>query len=247
LYRSRGIIHNPGAAPRGDGAPTKNGSTARPDGGVEMEFAMLEKRHPRKQVERREEAETKILTAAIRLLVDKGYDRFTLAEVGELAGYSRGLPAHYFGKKEDLLVEMMRYIIENYRSGVAKIDDVEAGLPHLIARIRTYTAGAGNRASRALGVLIAEAMFWPKLKRTISDLHSRGWKNWEDEIRAGVAAGNIRSDVNVAAQAAVIYAFLRGQMMFAGLDPKYDVQGTTDEFIATLTQRIAATPRKVKS
>jgi AcrR family transcriptional regulator len=200
---------------------------------------MLATKQPRKQVERREEAEAKILHAAIRLIVDRGYDRFTLTEVGEVAGYSRGLPAHYFGKKEDLLLEVVRYIVENYRAGIAKRDDVEPGLPHLIARIRSYAAHAGNHATRALGVLIGEAMFWPKLKRTIADVNTRGHANWEEEIRAGIRAGNIRPDVNVAAQASVIYSFLRGQMAFAGLDPKFDVKGTTDEFIETLTQRLS--------
>ena len=200
---------------------------------------MLATKQPRKQVERREEAETKILHAAIRLIVRKGYDRFTLAEVGDLAGYSRGLPAHYFGKKEDLLLEVVRYIIGNYRASVAKRDDLEPGLPHLIVQIRTYADGAANPATRALGVLIAEAMFWPKLKRAISDINSRGQLAWEEEIQAGVRAGNIRPDVNVAAQASVIYSFLRGQMAFAGLDPKFDIKGTTDEFIDTLTQRLS--------
>jgi AcrR family transcriptional regulator len=200
---------------------------------------MLSTKQPRKQVERREEAETKILHAAIRLIVIKGYDRFTLTEVGEAAGYSRGLPAHYFGKKEDLLLEVVRYIIEGYWAGVAKSHDVEPGLPHLIMRIRAYAAGAGTPGTRALGVIIAEAMFWPKLKRAISDLNSRGQTGWEEEILAGIRAGNIRPDANVSAQASVIYSFLRGQMAFAGLDPKFDVKGTTDEFIETLTQRLS--------
>ena len=66
------------------------------------------------------------------------------------------------------------------------------------------------------------------------------WPENIQEIRAGIRAGNIRPDVNVSAQASVIYSFLRGQMAFAGLDPKFDVKGTTDEFIETLTQRLSA-------
>jgi TetR/AcrR family acrAB operon transcriptional repressor len=194
---------------------------------------------PRKQVERREEAEAKILNAAIRLIVEKGYDRFTLTEVGEVAGYSRGLPAHYFGKKEDLLTEVVRYIVDNYRTDSSQIDKALAGLPRLIAAIRIYSKGAGSRESRALGALITEAMFRPKLKRAITTLHLRGAANWEERILAGVAAGNVRPDVNVKAQAAVIYAFLRGQMTFAGLDPKFDIEATAEEFVQTLAQHLA--------
>jgi TetR/AcrR family acrAB operon transcriptional repressor len=223
-----------------DGAPRIAGLGDRQTSGVAMELGMAASKQPRKQVERREEAETKILHAAIRLIVDKGYDRFSLAEVGEAAGYSRGLPAHYFGKKEDLLSEVVRYIVDNYRLDTSKTDNVEAGLPTLIARIRAYGQVSGSRGSRALGTLIAEAMFRPKLKRTVSALNLQGAKRLEAEIQAGIAAGNVRPDVNVKAQAAVIYAFLRGQMAFAALDPKFDVAGTTEEFVQTLTERLAA-------
>ena len=48
-------------------------------------------REPITHVERREEAESKILAAAAKIIAVKGLERFTLAEVGETAGYSRGL------------------------------------------------------------------------------------------------------------------------------------------------------------
>jgi AcrR family transcriptional regulator len=210
------------------------------DNGDQRKSGMSANRQPRKQVERREQAATRILDAAIRLIGEKGYDRFTLAEVGERAGYSRGLPAHYFGKKEDLLSEVMRYIIENYRKGITKFSDVEPGLPHLIAKIRAYSAGGANPAPRAFSLLVAEAMVRPKLRRTIADINSQGTLSWENEIRVGIKAGNIRADVDVTAVAAMIYSFARGQMAFATHDPKFNVNDTTEEFIATLTQRLAA-------
>ena len=52
---------------------------------------------PRTQSDRRDTAEARILDAALRIVAERGTDGMTLAEVGEAAGYSRGLPAHYFG------------------------------------------------------------------------------------------------------------------------------------------------------
>ncbi|WP_337188123.1 helix-turn-helix domain-containing protein [Phenylobacterium sp.] len=193
----------------------------------------------RKQAERREEAEAKILNAAIRLLVDRGYDRFTLADVGEAAGYSRALPAHYFGKKDDLLNEVVRFIIQHYRANLAEIDAVAPGLPYLVARIRTNAEAAGTRQGRALLLLQAEATVRRQLKRTIIDFNLRGEKNWEEAIRRGMDAGHIRPDVNARHEALVIFSFLRGQNGFAAIDPKFDVSGTTEYFIATLVSRIA--------
>ena len=51
----------------------------------------------RSHAERREEAERRLLEAAMEIVAKRGTVRMTLAEVGEAAGYSRGLPAHRFG------------------------------------------------------------------------------------------------------------------------------------------------------
>jgi TetR/AcrR family acrAB operon transcriptional repressor len=56
-----------------------------------------------------------------------------------------------------------------------------------------------------------------------------------------VAAGNVADDVDASAQARLIYAFLRGQMAFAALDPSYDVMAVAEEFIAMLGVRIGVT------
>jgi TetR/AcrR family acrAB operon transcriptional repressor len=197
---------------------------------------------PRTQLARREEAERRLLNAAIRLLVDRGYDRFTLEEVGDLAGYSRGLPAHYFGKKEELLSEVARFIVDDYRTAQSAVEGAEPGLPKLIARIRKYSERVGSRPNLALGVLIAEARFRPKLKRAITDLNRRGARDWEAEIQAGVDVGNIRQDADPTVQSAIIYAFLRGLSAFVALDQHYDAAGATEEFIRIVMQRLAPVP-----
>ena len=72
------------------------------------------KRRRRTQEERREEAERRLLEAAVRIIGKTGVETFTLADVGEAAGYSRGLPAHYFETKSGLLAAVVRYLVDNY-------------------------------------------------------------------------------------------------------------------------------------
>lgn len=58
-----------------------------------------------------ERSKAAILEAATGLFARNGYDRTSLADVGEAAGVSRGLPAYFFGSKERLyaaVVERMR-------------------------------------------------------------------------------------------------------------------------------------------
>lgn len=177
-----------------------------------------------------------MVQAAIKLIAERGYDGFTLADVGEAAGYSRGLPTHYFGRKSELLALAAQYAVDAYYAAVARLPEAQPGLPRLVAVIRQYFArpAAAGGGRRFLAIVIAEAMVRPGLRKTIGELNARGIAGLTAELSAGVAAGNIRADVDIDLQARLIHAFLRGQAAFAAMDPKTDSQAVAEEFIATL-------------
>jgi AcrR family transcriptional regulator len=54
----------------------------------------------RTQAQRRQETELALLEAATRLFAKNGIDRTTVGDIGQEAGYSRGLVNHRFGSKE---------------------------------------------------------------------------------------------------------------------------------------------------
>jgi TetR/AcrR family acrAB operon transcriptional repressor len=198
----------------------------------------------RTQAERREEAETRLIKAATKLVAEKGYDGFTLADVGEAAGYSRGLPGHYFGRKEDLLALVVQTAVEAYRNAVAQLPATQPGMPRIAAVIRRYVQKRDMTSTRALAMLLSEAMVRPRLKRTITTLNARGLDALKADLRAGIEVGNIRADADVDLQARIIYAFLRGQMSFAALDNQFDSQAVGEEFIATLEARLGPTRKR---
>ena len=51
----------------------------------------------RSQAERRQDSQARIMDAAMKLLVERGYDRFSLQDVGRLTGCSHELINHYYG------------------------------------------------------------------------------------------------------------------------------------------------------
>ena len=57
------------------------------------------------QAERVATSDRALIDAAIELIAERGYDRSTLAAIGEQAGYSRGLVTQRSGNKENLLRE----------------------------------------------------------------------------------------------------------------------------------------------
>ena len=108
----------------------------------------------RSQTERREEAEHRLLQAALEIVARRGSVRMTLAEVGEAAGYSRGLPAHRFGNKAGLVHALAGYIGERFGQQREQGPKPEPGLDAILGNIHFYfslarapsRAAAGRRA-----------------------------------------------------------------------------------------------------
>ena len=66
----------------------------------------------RTQEQRRQETQRAILDASLRLLVERGYAKFSASRVAGMAGVSRGAQEHYFRTKNDLIVATLRNAME---------------------------------------------------------------------------------------------------------------------------------------
>lgn len=84
----------------------------------------MSRRGPRTQEERRDESEQRMLAAGVRLLAQYGPEKLTLTEVGKRAGYSRGLPAHHFGSREQYLKALASYVAIEFDRTLSKADSV---------------------------------------------------------------------------------------------------------------------------
>lgn len=190
------------------------------------------------QAERREEAISRMIEATIQLIAENGYHGFSLADVGAAAGYSRGLPTHYFGRKEDLLGIVARSITDGFRWAQERPSQQERGLPRIAAVIRNYGHGTRTVHSFVLGILIAEATIHPVLRQTIADLNARALADIRHELEIGVKIGNIRPDLEIESQAKALFCFMRGLVAFAASDPDFDAPLVAETFVTTLTRGI---------
>jgi AcrR family transcriptional regulator len=75
---------------------------------------------PRTQEQRRIEAERRLVRAAAELVGEIGPTRVTLANVGERAGYSRGLATHHFGSKAALMQRLVETVTSQFRDAMSK-------------------------------------------------------------------------------------------------------------------------------
>jgi AcrR family transcriptional regulator len=160
--------------------------------------------------DRREAAEGALIRAALSLIADRGVKGTTLADVGEAAGYSRGLAPHYFKTKERLLQATARYVHEQY-GALLGAKKAKPGLETIIRILELVCTMRSGKAAKAVSLMQKEAFFDTFGLRDIFKKYNReALRRIENEIKAGMANGEIRKSVNPRAEAAVLLSLVRG-------------------------------------
>lgn len=203
-------------------------------------MAVLETQR-RTQAERRDEAERKLLDAAVRLVAERGLERVTLADIGEAAGYSRGLPAHYFGSKAGLIIRLAQHLVDAFIQDLAKVEHHPLGLDRLTGIIRFYFDAARKAppSTKALFVLFGDGLNSDLVGTQLAALNARVVKEIEANIVAGVKSRMIRSGIDTKAQATLILSTLRGAVGQWLLSPRtIDIVRLRDEMVVSLTRSL---------
>jgi AcrR family transcriptional regulator len=175
----------------------------------------------RTQQARREEAARRIMDSAMSLVCEKGIAGLTLGEVGERAGYSRGLAAHHYGHKEGLLVALVEQIGLDVRAGRQQVAGWAPGLESVLGIVEFYVGliPEHDTALRALHVLLSECVTSQgPVAQALARLNEESVAIVAGHLRDGIEAGNIRADVEPVAQAIAIMGAMRGvsaQFLFA--------------------------------
>ncbi|MGI1680240.1 MAG: TetR/AcrR family transcriptional regulator [Cellvibrionaceae bacterium] len=191
----------------------------------------------RTQSERRETAERKITEAATRIIADKGLGGLTLAAAGEMAGYSRGIASHHFGKKNELLISVINHIASRFNSNLKKKSNINDGLAMVYAVIDQYFYGVSkdSHITLAFQLIIAEGMTNGALQPFISNMNEHAIKNLALHIKHAITQNEIQSDLDPKKQATIIIASLRGIMTLWLIDKKNtDLKAIKKEFIFNL-------------
>jgi len=165
---------------------------------------------------RRAEAEAKLLEAARQIVARRGWVGMTLAEVGEAAGYSRGLAAHYFASKPALLRSLAAYINEIFLKEIENSTRDKEGLSGVLHFVEGYLGRTDPRwiNTRALLVLMAEATTDDSEIGEALAAHNEGvLQTVERHFRKALELGELRAGVDTKAAAAIVMALVRGIML----------------------------------
>jgi AcrR family transcriptional regulator len=206
---------------------------------------MVESSLPRTQEQRRIEAEHRLVRAAAELVGEIGPGKVTLANVGERAGYSRGLATHHFGSKGALMQRLVEVVTSQFRDAVVEESQSDSPVDQLRQLIDFYFHVVSDLqpVNRARLVLWADAVAGPsedvRPQMVSADREFR--EEIEKRIELAVTAGEVKSDVDPHGLATVIIAMLRGVALQRLLDSQVDLVAAKSEIEQLLTTRLQIT------
>ncbi|WP_431874728.1 TetR/AcrR family transcriptional regulator [Amycolatopsis sacchari] len=195
----------------------------------------------RTQEQRRAETIRRVLDAATALIARSGSRAVTLAEVGEAAGYSRGIVYHHFGSRERLLEAV---VDEAQRFDVPAYDG--DGLDHLVRIVEAYLRNVVRRTPTARAFLqlwgeaiAADPVLAPLFARRDADFRQL----LANVVRQGVADGSVRPDADPAAAAVLVVALVRGTgLQLIAQPPVRNVPALIREATRSVRAAFAVTP-----
>ena len=196
----------------------------------------------RTQEERRSEAERRLITAAAELVAEIGPSRVTLANVGERAGYSRGLATHHFGSKGALMQRLVETVTHQFREALIDQQRSADALDELRALIGIYFDVVSDLqpVNRARLVLWAEAVTTPSedIRPAMVSADREFREEIEKRLRLAVSGGQIAASVNAHGLATVIIAMLRGVALQSLIDDHVDLAAAREEIEQLVTARL---------
>jgi len=179
----------------------------------------------RTQLERRTGAERALLDAAVELIAAQGVDQTSLAQIGERAGFSRGMVNHHFGSRAALVERLAA------RTQAAFVDSLDSDQPEDEREALTQIARKYLDAVRDSGdVVRAFFVMWGAANAAGSPLRpvfvtddDRFRSAIEALVERGRARGTIRGDVDPVGFAVSYVALLRGVAAQYLIDERVDL------------------------
>lgn len=194
------------------------------------------------QAERRAQAEQKLFKAAIHLTIQYGHNGYSLAEVGKLAGFSRGLPAHYFGSKSNFQQQLIQFMIAEFK----------ANQPTLESHQSISSLSLTRSISRAFEMSDKDAIFIRILLIVLSDksgnfsqykelttFRQQTIDSLEQDIILGIKNGTIRKNVNPKMTSLILVEAICSVIKLALSDPNIDIKTAGEELIQLILHGIS--------
>ncbi|MGB2288067.1 MAG: TetR/AcrR family transcriptional regulator [Porticoccaceae bacterium] len=150
------------------------------------------------QIERKEISDSKMLEVAIDLIVERGAEQTTLKDVGEKAGYSRGLAGYRFGNKAGLFDFVLRSVGDEWLAELTAVTRGKCGYEAIAAALDAHIkfCEEAPRHVEAFYRLWFESLTPDsQLKPVIAGIHERRRADVIGWIEQGIATNTVPKSV----------------------------------------------------
>ncbi|WP_437577748.1 TetR/AcrR family transcriptional regulator [Sorangium sp. So ce887] len=174
-----------------------------------------------------------LLEAAYSLIAEKGLEGLRTRDIAARAGVNISTLHYYFGTKDALLVAIVEHVTDKFGKerapGPAGPADALAGLrAHLESAWRSFQDNP--HLATVLQELSLRARRDPAARMAFRAVHKEWNLAVEHLVRQGVRGGQLRSDLDPRAAAAVVTSFIIGAMIQLGVDAgAFDFQHVSEE------------------
>lgn len=147
------------------------------------------------QAERTAISDRRMLEAAMSLVAERGTQNTTLREVGELAGYSRGLASNRFGSKEELFAELIDVFNKRWKNELTAFVGGKKGLDAFGAAIDSVIHYMKDNSEyiRAMFILYYETVGSNTVVRDrLAEQHGAYRRAISRYINQGIEAGTVK-------------------------------------------------------
>ncbi|MEZ5736822.1 MAG: TetR/AcrR family transcriptional regulator [Novosphingobium sp.] len=195
------------------------------------------------QAERTALSDARMLEAATELIVEHGTHNTTLREVGERAGYSRGLASNRFGSKEGLFSQLVRDFNRRWADELRRQVGDSTGLPAFSAALDAVEYFLLNRSNemKALYIVWFESMSsHDEVRKRLARNHTAYRRDAERWVREGILDGSIRDTIDPQCFAVEFASLIFGLIYQWLVDPdKIDVRAVFQHYRKNAIETLA--------
>jgi TetR/AcrR family transcriptional regulator len=183
-----------------------------------MDLKLVKTSPEPKTIKRNNERPKQILSAAVELFRDRGFEATRLEDVAEKSGVSKATIYLYFESKEDLFFALIREkVVPLLEQTIAQAEAFEGPASDFL-RMKAQGLGrlfAHSEQGAILKLVTSEARRFPELADYYrAEVPKRGMENLSQVIRRGIDEGEFREcDVKAAAAAFMFPILMTGIWM----------------------------------
>lgn len=182
----------------------------------------------------------RLLSEAETLIRTRGYAAFSYADLSERVGIRKASIHHHFPTKAELGGALIDGYLIKFENALQSVLDDEKSASKRLQRYADFFIGSMNEGMLPLcGALSAEKSVLPKpMQERVRYFFKLHLKWLEDVVRVGIAAKELRGDLDEKRAATLILSTLEGASLVAwAIDDASVIKRSTQEVVAGLLRR----------